>query len=227
MSTKSSTTAFVAAALAALVLFAGCGDLTPPEVDITRPADSVSVSGLVSIEASAYDSAGVINVQFYADGSLVGEDALADYSADWNTDELADESWHFLNCVAWDLAGNSGYSDTVHVQVRRGGQHDVFHGAFALVGGRWFHVRFLADAGDTLSGELRVANNRNLPLFLCVDAANYRLFSQGGQFQAVHRADNVPELTMTAQIPSSDTFYLVFSNTGSDSLGVWARFVLE
>jgi hypothetical protein len=227
MSTKSSTTVFVSAALIALALSAGCGDVTPPEVDITRPADSVSVSGMVSIEASASDSAGVINVQFFADGVLVGEDALADYSANWSTDELADESWHSLNCVAWDLAGNSGYSDTVHVQVLRGGQQDVFHGAFPLVGGRWFHVRFLADAGDTLSGEVRVANSRNLPLFVCVDAANYRLFSQGGQFQAVHRVENQAQFTVATEIPASDTFHLVFSNTGSDSLGVWARFVLE
>jgi hypothetical protein len=74
---------------------------------------------------------------------------------------------------------------------------------------------------------MRVANSRNLPLFLCVDAANFHLYTQGGQFQAVHRAENVPELTMAVRIPSSDTFYLVFSNTGSDSLGVWARFTLE
>ncbi|UCG43157.1 MAG: hypothetical protein JSU73_00655 [candidate division WOR-3 bacterium] len=227
MSTKSSTTALVSAALAALAVFCGCGDVTPPEVDITSPADSVVVSGVVSIEASAYDSAGVVNVQFYADGSLVGEDALADYSADWNTDELADESWHFLNCVAWDLAGNSGYSDTVHVQVRRGGQHDVLHGAFILAGGHRRQAWFLADEGDSLSGEVRVANSRNLPLFLCVDAANFQLYTQGGQFQALHRAENVPELTMAVRIPGSDTFYLVFSNTGPDSLGVWARFTLE
>jgi len=226
MSTKSSTTALVPAVFVVLALSAGCGDVTPPEVDITSPADSVSVSGLVSIEASAYDSAGVVNVQFYADGSLVGEDALADYSAEWNTDELEDESWHSLSCVAWDLAGNSGYSDTVHVQVRRGGQRDVFHGAFTLRSGSR-EVGFEADEGDTLSGELRVANGRNLPLFLCLDAANHRLYVQGGQYQAVHRVENQPQFTMAARMPGSDSFYLVFSNTGADSLKVWARFVLE
>ena len=74
---------------------------------------------------------------------------------------------------------------------------------------------------------MRVANSRNLPLFVCVDAANYRLFSQGGQFQAVHRVENQAQFTVATEIPASDTFHLVFSNTGSDSLGVWARFVLE
>ena len=60
---------------------AGVADVTAPTVAITAPAGGSTVSGTISMTASASDNVGVAGVQFRLDGVNLGaEDTAAPYS---------------------------------------------------------------------------------------------------------------------------------------------------
>src|SRR6266581_1851180 len=60
-------------------------DTTPPSVSITAPASGATVSGSVTVSASASDNVGVAGVQFLVDGANLGsEDTSSPYSVSWN-----------------------------------------------------------------------------------------------------------------------------------------------
>jgi regulation of enolase protein 1 (concanavalin A-like superfamily) len=82
------------------------GDTTRPDVTITAPAQGGTVSGSVSVRATATDNVGVAGVQFKVDGAALGtEDTSAPYEVTWNTALLANGS-HTLAAEARDAAGN-------------------------------------------------------------------------------------------------------------------------
>ena len=92
------------------------GDTTPPTASITAPANGATVSGTVSVTASASDNVGVTKVEFYADGALRSTDTTAPYSWSWDTTTFANSS-HTLVAKAYDAAGNVGTSSNVTVTV--------------------------------------------------------------------------------------------------------------
>src|SRR5207247_1448772 len=60
-------------------------DTTPPSVSISAPASGATVSGTVTVSASASDNIGVAGVQFLVDGANLGaEDRSWPYSLSWN-----------------------------------------------------------------------------------------------------------------------------------------------
>ena len=86
------------------------GDTTAPTVGLTSPASGATVSGAVSVAASASDDVGVVGVQFKVDGANVGaEDTTAPYSVSWSSGNVANGS-HTVTAVARDAAGNSANS---------------------------------------------------------------------------------------------------------------------
>ncbi len=92
-------------------------DLTPPSVSLTAPAAGASVTGTVTVAASASDNVGVIGVQFKLGGANLGAEAMTSpYSVSWNTTTVAEGSYT-LTAVARDAAGNTTTSagDTVTV----------------------------------------------------------------------------------------------------------------
>src|SRR5437867_789820 len=92
-------------------------DSTPPTVSMTAPAAGSTVSGTVTISASATDNMGVVGVQFKLDGANLGaEVTAAPYSTSWNTTLGANGS-HTLTAVARDAAGNTATSAAVSVTV--------------------------------------------------------------------------------------------------------------
>jgi subtilisin family serine protease len=102
-------------------LFGGApGDTTPPTTSITSPANGSTVSGTVTVQASASDAVGVTRVELYVDGSLAGTDTSSPYSFSWNTTGVANGS-HGLQTRAYDAAGNVGSSTVVNVTVSNGG----------------------------------------------------------------------------------------------------------
>ena len=85
-------------------------DVTPPTVSLTAPAAGATVSGSVTVTASASDARGVVGVQFKVDGVNVGaEDTTAPYSIAWVTSG-ADNGSRTITAVARDAAGNVGTS---------------------------------------------------------------------------------------------------------------------
>jgi alpha-tubulin suppressor-like RCC1 family protein/subtilisin family serine protease len=82
------------------------GDTTSPSVAITAPSTGSSISGTVTISASASDAGGVRGVQFKLDGSNLGaEDQSSPYSTTLDTTTIVAGS-HTISAVARDFAGN-------------------------------------------------------------------------------------------------------------------------
>src|SRR5262252_4057420 len=99
-------------------------DTTPPSVNITAPANGATVSGTVTVSASASDNVGVAGVRFTLDGANLGaEDTASPYSVSWNTTGVANGS-HTLAAIARDAAGNQS-SSAVTVTVNNGPPPDT------------------------------------------------------------------------------------------------------
>ena len=97
-------------------------DRTAPTVSITAPAAG-TVSGLVTITASATDNIGVVAVAFF-DGSVqIGDVLLAPpFQTTWDTSTVSSGP-HSLTAVARDAAGNSRTSAIVVVTVASATSH--------------------------------------------------------------------------------------------------------
>jgi hypothetical protein len=92
-------------------------DTTAPSVSITAPANGATVSGTITISASASDNIGVAGVQFKANGANLGaEDTTAPYAFTADTTAVADGSYT-LSAVARDAAGNTRTSAPVTITV--------------------------------------------------------------------------------------------------------------
>jgi hypothetical protein len=92
-----------------------------PTVSITSPANGATVSGTITVSATASDNVGVAGVQFKLDGANLGaEVTTAPYSISWNTTTTSNGS-HTLTAVARDAAGNRTTSAGVTVTVSNAG----------------------------------------------------------------------------------------------------------
>ena len=92
-------------------------DTTAPTVGITSPAGGATVSGTVTMAATASDNVGVAGVRFFVDGAPVGaEDSSAPYEASWDA-STASEGSHTVTAQARDAAGNTTTSAGVTVTV--------------------------------------------------------------------------------------------------------------
>lgn len=90
-------------------------DTTPPTIAISAPAPGATVSGQVSVSASASDNVGVASVQFLLDGANLGSlVTAAPYTVSWNTASAANGS-HSLAATARDAAGNTTTSAAISV----------------------------------------------------------------------------------------------------------------
>lgn len=84
------------------------GDVTPPTVSITSPADGAIVprKGNVTISATASDNVGVARVEFFAKGVLQCTDVSFPYSCNWRVNAAPNKTYQ-LQARAFDAAGNS------------------------------------------------------------------------------------------------------------------------
>ena len=92
------------------------GDTQAPTVSITAPLNGATVSGTVSVTATASDNVGVTKVEFYLDGVLQSTDTTSPYSWSWDTTSATNAS-HTLTAKAYDAALNVGTSTAVSVTV--------------------------------------------------------------------------------------------------------------
>lgn len=82
------------------------GDITAPSVSITSPANGATVSGTVSIQATASDNVGVTSVTIVVDGKTLATLTASPYTYAWNTGTIADGN-HTITATAKDAAGNT------------------------------------------------------------------------------------------------------------------------
>ena len=95
-------------------------DTTPPAVSITTPAANSSVSGTITVSATATDNVSVVGVQFKLDNANLGaETTIPLYTFTWNTTTVANGT-HTLTAVARDAAGNVAISAPVSVMAANG-----------------------------------------------------------------------------------------------------------
>jgi hypothetical protein len=107
---------------------ANCGTPTdsPPSVTLTDPIDGSTVSGTVTVTANASDDNGVTGVEFFVDGTSIGSDTTAPYSASWSTSGYSDGS-HTVSATASDAISQTG-SDSVEVTVSNAPALDIHVG---------------------------------------------------------------------------------------------------
>ena len=87
-----------------------------PSVSVTAPADAATVSGSITVSASASSTTGILGVQFKLDGVNLGsEDTSSPYSITWDTTGATDGS-HTITAVARTATGSAG-SSAVNVTV--------------------------------------------------------------------------------------------------------------
>lgn len=96
-------------------------DTTPPTVNVTAPVNGATVSGNVTIAATASDNRAVDHVTFRVDGVAVGSDSTSPYSYVWNTATYSN-SFHSVSARAADTSGNVSVDSTVNVTVSNGTQ---------------------------------------------------------------------------------------------------------
>jgi hypothetical protein len=94
----------------------GSADTTLPTCSLTAPTAGATVSGTVSVTATASDNVGVTKVEFWIDGALKGTDTSSPYSYSWVTTTYANSA-HSIVAKAYDAAGNVKSSTTVTVTV--------------------------------------------------------------------------------------------------------------
>jgi len=95
----------------------GGEDTTAPAVSVVAPGGGSTLSGNVTVTASASDDVGVASVQFKLNGANLGSLITnGTYSLSWNTASGADGSYA-ITAVARDAAGNSTTSSAVNVTV--------------------------------------------------------------------------------------------------------------
>jgi len=90
--------------------------VTVPEVALTSPAPNTTVTGTVTVTASATDPSGIKRVEFYLDGVLDSTRSTAPYSYDWNTTILPNGPYT-ISAKAYDNAGTVGQSTVLAVVV--------------------------------------------------------------------------------------------------------------
>lgn len=90
------------------------GDTSAPTVTLTSPANGATVTGAVTLTASASDNVGVTTIDFYVDGTRVAGGSST--TAFWDSRSVSNGS-HAIYAKAYDAAGNASTSPTVTVNV--------------------------------------------------------------------------------------------------------------
>ena len=98
---------------------------TAPTVSLTAPATGATVSGTVTLSATASDNVGVVGVQFLVDNTCAGRRGHhPPYSVSWNTTTVTNGT-HTLTAAARDAAGNTTTSSAVNVTVANAPQTTI------------------------------------------------------------------------------------------------------
>ncbi len=91
-------------------------DTEAPSVALTSPSNNQTVSGNVSITASANDNVAVGKVEFRLNGSLIASDTSAPFATTWNASSAA-SGYHTVEAKAFDSSGNPSLIDAAQVLI--------------------------------------------------------------------------------------------------------------
>ncbi len=91
-------------------------DTTPPTVALTSPKAGATITGQITVAATASDNVGVTRVDFRANGATIATTNTAPYQFNW-TSTLVPNGVTSVTAVAFDAAGNSRTSAAVSVTI--------------------------------------------------------------------------------------------------------------
>jgi hypothetical protein len=131
----------------------GGGDTTAPTVNVTAPTNGATVSGTVTITASASDNVGVSRVEFFVDGALVGTSTSSPYSFGWSSTSAANGS-HALMAKAYDAAGNVGTDNDTSVTVSNSGGTNPVTVTISSISAEDGYVKANADGSSPAVGTI-------------------------------------------------------------------------
>ncbi|HYV43892.1 MAG TPA: PHB depolymerase family esterase [Myxococcaceae bacterium] len=126
----------------------GGGDTTPPTVSLTAPANGATVSGTITLSATASDNVGVSRVELSVDGSVVGTSTAPPYQVSWNTASVGNGG-HTVTAKAFDAAGNSASSSSSVTVSNAGGTTTV---SFSSIAGDDGYVKAFSDGTGAAVG---------------------------------------------------------------------------
>jgi hypothetical protein len=92
------------------VTVANTADTTPPNITMTSPSQSATITGVTTFAATATDNVSVTRVELWIDGAWKAKDSVAPYSLNYDTALLSDGR-HRITLKAWDAAGNTKNAD--------------------------------------------------------------------------------------------------------------------
>jgi subtilisin family serine protease len=96
-------------------------DATPPSVAIASPQNGATVSGVVSLSATATDNIGVTKLEFYAANALIATLSSAPYVFNWDTTQFSAPTGPVvLTAKGYDAAGNTA-SASVNILIDNAG----------------------------------------------------------------------------------------------------------
>ena len=93
-------------------------ETNPPSVSVSGIQDGQTVSGIVTIDASASDDTGVYYISLYVDGQKVADNLADNLHYQLNTTQYSNGS-HTINVKAYDYYGNEG-EENINVVVNNG-----------------------------------------------------------------------------------------------------------
>ena len=103
-----------------VMIYWGCEEEQPEEVDTTPPTVSISshssgqsVNEIITITVTTQDNEGISKVEFFIDDSLVLTDTESPYQYEWNTTQYEDFSEHIVKVISYDNSDNSTESQPI------------------------------------------------------------------------------------------------------------------
>jgi poly(hydroxyalkanoate) depolymerase family esterase len=128
------------------------GDTTPPSVQLTSPAAGATVSGNITLAATASDNTSVARVELLVDGAQVASDTAAPYEVTWNSASVGDGS-HVVTARAVDTAGNTATSERT-ITTQNGTVGNPTTVSFASISAEDGYVKANADGSSPAVGTI-------------------------------------------------------------------------
>ncbi|NTX35657.1 M20/M25/M40 family metallo-hydrolase [Myxococcus sp. CA033] len=139
---------------------ANLADSEPPTVSLTAPSDGATVSGSVTLSATAADNTGIGRVEFLVDGNVVGTATASPYSASWNSAAVANGS-HTVVAKAYDLIGNTANSTSISVTSSNASSNAIYDTVLRVP--RCSNVGNVCDSTTLLNGRAGLGPELHAP----------------------------------------------------------------
>jgi len=154
-------------------------DTIAPTISLSAPSSGTTVSGSITISATASDNIGVVGVQFKLDGSNLNvEKTSTPYSISWDTTNTAN-GIHTLSALARDAVGNTTISSSVTVTVLNNSSIKCTYPANILDLTNWKETLPIGSSGSPIEiYQPQLATYVNNPYFVVNSGCN------GVQFRA-------------------------------------------